>query len=325
MIPTPETPQNPEKIIDKSWSEIRESAAKTPYVDQYDPILKKIKEWKSAPPQPADSEPVDEKRQVQIEKVRDFLSNSNFPFNVEAQPSTPPGNHNTKCFSDGRLAPTIGHETLTRLYLGVDDTKSGDTFIELVKALQAEGVLKDISLAFYEDSIIKNGQDVPENKNVSHNTVVMYEPHSRPEVLDKILSAYRKVKKEHPDYFTLTAAQQAKVYEANLINFKQLIDPNLAFVEMAPDDLGQSWEAEKVMEIYKKFGVIRPAAVGIEGIFTSLRQYLGQSPEAGVLTQESENKKAREGFKPNDVVHFKRKLKNPGLVQMSSQAIPSAA
>jgi len=324
MLPTPENPQNPEKIIDKSWAEIRESATKTPYVDQYDPILKKLKEWKNGPHQPADSEPVDEKRQRQIEKVREFLSNSNFPFNAEAQPSTPPGNHNTKCFTDGRLAPTIGQETLTRLYLGVDDTKSGDTFIELVKALQSEGVLKDISLAFYEDTIIKNGEDIPKFKNVSHNTVVMYEPYSRPEVLDKILSAYRKVKKEHPDFFILTAAQQAKVYEANLINFKQLIDPNLAFVEMAPDDLGKSWEVAKVMDIYKKFGVISPSMVGIEGIFTSLRKYLGQSPESGVLTQESENKKSREGFKPNDVVYFKRKLKNPGLVQMSSQTIPSA-
>ena len=147
------------------------------------------------------------------------------------------------------------------------------------------------------------------------NTIIIYEPKSRPEVLNKILEAYRQAKQERPDLFNLSPRQKASVTRRNLLAFKALVDANMSFVEMAPEDGGQSYDSSVINEIRELFGfdprIMNPSLVSLEGTM----QLLEEKQRQFVMVRED-----REGFnkgriKHGQEVHYKRKLSAPALIQ----------
>lgn len=298
------TPQHVPEEISKSlntWAEVRDYYLKTPYSEHVALGLGKIKEWEATPRTPVDQNAWNTAIDQQIDQGRQLMTS--YPSQNVSWTET------NKVVAKGKELPRYGQETLTRVYLGVDPRKASDAYKVLLDELDRFGVLKDIEASLNTDELAF--------KKLTGNTIVLYEPLSRPAVLDSILEAYRAAKIQNPELFELSPRQKAFVMRENLQQFKATIDANMSFVEMAPEEGGISYDTNVVNEIRKGFG-FNPGSLTDEEFLASLKQ-----KEQGrvVWTWKDQQRHEKDEVKSGDLMHYKRKMTAPALIQTGTVTV----
>lgn len=240
-----ETPKEPALLMNKSWTEIRESFLKgEPYWQIFEralPRLDKVKEEEAL------SIAMDEDNIKAIRAQQDkanttsLLSVLGIGNGLNLQGSRIEvkdinGNEfivrkddNYKLWVLGKHEPELkAGDNLTRLYLALDPRFATDAFFAFVRELAASRVLSGIQLCL-------NIEETQLPK-ISNNAVVVYVNNThqseRQSLIDKILSAYKKAKIEKPEYFNFTAEQVNGILSSYFASYRLFLDSNLSFVEM---------------------------------------------------------------------------------------------
>lgn len=200
----------------------------------------------------------------------------------------------------------MGKGVLTRLYIGVDPRHSADAFKALIEEMSKNGSMRDVDIAF-------NERDIKEGE-ITNNMLIIYEPLSRPEVLEKVLSAYRAAKMVHPNIFNLSPAQKEAIMRSAFIRFKAVVDPNLSFVEIDPEDLGESWDLKIIKPVQDMFELRwdKNPDMSDEEWLEKVKKGEGHRI---ILTKKSQQAMDTGQIKSGDQVEFTRKLGAPALIQ----------
>ncbi|MCH8821115.1 hypothetical protein IID23_01170 [Patescibacteria group bacterium] len=287
----------PEAALQKSWEELRESAKATPYSKQFTDFMEKSKKWLSEPRAGMPPEEWNSEIDVQLNKATKLVSEFQ-------NPATTLEEHSTKIWAFGKERPKYGEDMLTRIYIGVDPRHASDAFQALLEEFGNQGILKDVDVAL--------NLEVLNEKKLAHNQIIIYEPQSRPEVLNSILDAYRQAKLNNPELFGLSDRQKEKIMRGNLQQFKAIIDENASFVEMAPEDRGRSYDAAIVDQTRKAFSLYKLNISDQEWLDT-VRKSEGHH---GVVWTMADQGKIENGqLQSGDIIHFKRRLSSPALIQ----------
>lgn len=286
-----------------SWEEIRAMQLNSPFSETLKAFFERSKQWKSKPGQQISEQDWRSATAQQVTVANDMLQNYHNP-DVKM---TKTG----KVFAGGIARPEIGQQVMTRLYLGVDPRHAADAFKVLIDEFSKAGCARDIDVAFNEEEVVAG--------KIIDNMIVIYEPLSRPDVLNKILSGYYTAKNEHPDVFNLTPLQREAVMRSALIRDKAIVDANLSFVEMDPEDGGASWDSGEVTEIHSAFGINYAANIAT-GKTLADEEWLRkvQTAEAKkivILTKKSRKALESGDVKSGDQLEYKRKLSAPALIQ----------
>ncbi|PIP52808.1 hypothetical protein COX08_04410, partial [Candidatus Beckwithbacteria bacterium CG23_combo_of_CG06-09_8_20_14_all_34_8] len=138
-----------------------------------------------------------------------------------------------KIFVIGESEPQLqSGNTLTRLYITLDPTRSTDGFVELVKQLRDKSLLSDIQLCL-------NLEELAELK-VPMNAVVIYITNSnlteRADLITKIMTAYQKAKSEKPELFEIGENRRWAIIASYFRSLKLFLDQNLSFLEMPTNE-----------------------------------------------------------------------------------------
>lgn len=283
--------------INRPWQEIRDFYAQNNYSVLAEETLAKIKQWKSEPKTYVRTVEWHQQIKEQIQKALSIPSNSKYD---EAQIA----DTRTKIYCSGLQRPEIGKSILTRLYIGLDPRKAADAFISIIDQLKKQGVLKDLDIALNMENLY--------GENVAGNTIIIYEPSSRPTVLDKILASYRQARAENPELFALTAKQKAEIARGNLLQLKGIIDANLSFVEMAEE------EAKSFSYDFHVAADIKTVFVGKEhpGDNEWLARLKSSEIDGAFIPTFSSIKRLEDKqIKLGDTLAYKRKANAPFLVQ----------
>ncbi|CAN5175235.1 hypothetical protein BH11PAT1_BH11PAT1_0510 [soil metagenome] len=281
-------------LVKSSWNEIREYHLKSKFSEICEAGFVRIAEWEKSPRLPINEAAWNKDVAMQIEKADSLRKGISFS-----------GTHwleTNKLFAIGDNMPEIGKAKLTRLYVGLDPRKATDAFIALARELEANGVAKDIETALNLEAV-KAGK-------LAMNMLVLYDPASRPEVLDKMMQAYRNAKLQSPDAFSLTDRQKASVTRINLTQFKAIIDANLAFVEMDAEDQGRGWDAMAIMELKQSIN-LPPHQLADQDFVTLMRR----KSNVTVLTNLDHHRTLQHLVKPGETLIYKRKMTAPALIQ----------
>lgn len=288
--------------LPETWEQIRATQLSTPYSETLRAFFERSGQWRS---QPRQAIPEQEWRTAvagQVAQSNDMLQNYHNPDITMTKPG--------KIFAQGVARPEIGQQVLTRLYLGVDPRHAADAFRVLVDEFSKAGCMRDIDVAFNEEEVTAG--------KIRDNTLIVYEPLSRPDVLNKILSAYCLAKQQHPDVFNLTPIQREAIMRQALMQFKAPVDANLSFVEMDPEDSGGSWDSGESAEIRAASGINHAPKPNAPGLTDE--EWLAKAREtekrgAVVLTKKSKKALETGGIKSGDQIEYKRKLSAPALIQ----------
>lgn len=289
-----------EAIYPTAWEEIRTSYAEGSYGDYCEAAARRIKEWEKEPHAFVPQEEWENAVNAQLQKAKVLRGEHHTPGVVMTEDSA-------KIFAQGIKRPATGKDVLTRIYIGVDPRKATDAYAALLNELARTGILQDIDVALNLEEL--------RDKKLAGNMVVIYEPLSRVDVLNKILVAYRQAKKNHPQSFSLSSRQKAHIVKNNIRQFKAVVDANMSFVEMAAEDRGRSYDSDIIVEIVKAFGNIDR---GIESDEEWARQIKEREAGRVVYTRADQRKIEDGNFKPGDTIQYKRKLTAPALIQLGS-------
>ena len=203
----------------------------------------------------------------------------------------------------GKDMPRFGQEKTTRIYIGTDPRKATDVYIALLDELEANGAMKDINASLNME-VLREGK-------LTGNMIIIYDPMSRPQVLERILEAYRNAKQTHPDLFFLTPRQRAAVMRWDLRLFHATVDANMSFVEQPAYRHGGTFDEDDRVRIQKAFG-IGTEDYSDQEWFEKTQKY----DTKGVVWSSADEKKIHNGqVNTGDVFHFERKLSAPALVQ----------
>ena len=272
----------------KSWEEIRSDYQNSPYSNFAEAVFNRIGLWEVAPRVGVLEAEWNKHTDEQIRKTRKF------PYNSHSESASIwYSNEADKIVARGKECPKTGKGILTRIYIGLDPRKSADAYMALVKQLENIGVLKDIDVSLY--------MEVLESRVVAGNAIVIYEPLSRPEVLNNILKAYREVSQAHPELFFLSPRQKATVARENVRSLKAIIDANMAFVEMAPEERDRSWDSDVIHPISQALQLISP-------------------PGTQSLTDSDWLQRLKANERGSLVIH-KRSLSVPPLIQQGTSTV----
>lgn len=292
QVVSPPTPK--ETVLpSKSWEEIRNTHQSSKYSELYEAYLRRSSEWQKEPV--IGIVPSEWKKAIdaQVADAHSLLGSFQNPNSVMEEKG--------KIFAFGKERPPIGKDTLTRLYVGVDPRHATDAYKALLASLGDAGVLKDIDIAL-------NVESLQEGK-LAGNTIIIYEPSSRPNVLNKVLSAYNGAKSSTPDAFALTPKQKDHIMRFNFDTYKATVDANLAFVEIPAEDFGDSYDSGVVTQTKDAFN-FPPDATEQQRLDTM------KAKETHVVWTKEVQAKIKDGsVQSGDVLQFKRKLSAPALVQ----------
>lgn len=287
-------PSSPEVTYPKTWQEIRGYWESTNYSEIYESAMKRFKEWEAFPRVSIEPAEWNSKIYEQIKDAEQMLTGYNNP-----QASMLRTN---KLVAMGKDRPKSGQENLTRLYLGIDPRRATDAYKALLAELSSRGCLKDVEVALNLEEL--------EGRRLVGNTIVIYEPLSRPETLNKILEAYQAAKTNASAAFALSPRQKAAVMRENLRQFKATIDANLSFVEIPKEEEGRSFDTGGAKEIHDAFGLPWGECTDEEWL-----KRVQEREKTGIVLVNSDKDRLRNGLtKPGDVLHYRRKLSTPALV-----------
>lgn len=296
---TPPLPTTPKETRppSASWEDIRNKHLSSNYSDIFAAYLLRSRAWQAEPPIAVDQKEWRQAIDGQVTDARALLTTFQNP-NVTMD-------EQGKIFAFGKERPPIGKDTLTRLYIGVDPRHATDAYKALLTSLDETGVLKDIDVAL-------NIESLNEGK-LRGNTIILYEPSSRPEVLDKVLAAYYDAKTSTPEAFALSARQKDSVMRFNFDTFKATVDANLAFAEIPAEDFGQSYDTGVVDQTKTAYNFPRDATD------LQILNTMNKKGKNGVVLTNNTQQKFKEGtVKSGDTLHYKRRLSAPALVQMGT-------
>lgn len=285
----------PEAALQKSWEELRESAKATPYSEQFADFMEKSKKRLSEPRAGIPPEEWNSEIDTQLNKATKLVSEFK-------NPTTTLEERSTKIWAFGKEWLPTGEEILTRFYIGVDPRHASDAFRALLEEFGNQGVLKDIKVAL--------NLEVLKERVLAGNQIIIYEPHSRPEVLNKVLDAYRQTKINNPDLFGLLDRQKERIMRNNQMQFKAIIDENASFVEIAPEEGDRSWDADVVDDARRAFGLYNLNISDEEWL-----QVVRQEAHGVVWTPQDQKRIGNNLTKPGDVLHYRRRLSAPALIQ----------
>lgn len=297
----PEVRTSQEIFRPTTWQEIRNSWLQTPYSEHYAAAVKKFKEWESTPKVGVDEHEWNMAVNRQITGAKDLLTSYR----------TPQANmvETNKIVAVGVNRPEYRQDTTTRMYIGLDPRRTTQAYRALLEQLESIGVLKDIEVALQLESL--------ESRKVQGNMIIVYDPLSRPDVLEKILTGYRNAKNAAPKAFDLTPRQRAKVMRENLQLFKATIDATLSFVEMPAEEGGRSYDSGGVQDTYKAFGIRMGEYTDEEWL-----KLVSKRENNRVVYTYADKQKIEKGeTKPGDMLHYKRKLTAPALVQYGTVTV----
>lgn len=281
-------------IPSTSWEAIRNSHQSSKYSELYEAYLERSHAWQAEPRVAV--EPADWKKAIdaQVADARSLLGTFQNPDSVMEEQG--------KIFAFGKERPPIGKDTLTRLYVGVDPRHATDAYKALLTSLEDAGVLKDIDVALNVPSM--------EEGRLAGNTIIIYEPSSRPEVLNKVLASYNGAKLSTPDAFALTPRQKDHIMRFNFDTYKATVDANLAFVEIPAEDFGDSYDGAIVNQTKDVYN-FPPNATEQQKLDTMK----AKETHGVVWTKETQAKIRAGSVKSGEVLEFKRKMSAPALVQ----------
>lgn len=286
-----------EPLLTKSWPEIRASFLRESFSSFARTILDTIKQLEIQPRSRVSVEEWNRDVRLQVEKARGLPRNGKFK---EAAVH----DSGTKISVIGSRCPEVGKGILTRLYIGLDPRKGADAFISLVEELNNEGVLSEINSALNMEELGLG--------RLSGNMIILYEPLSRPDILDKIVIAYRRAKDKNPNAFSLTPRQRASILRENLRQYKEILDANLSFVEMAEEDGPVSYDSGAISQINNAFNVNPILHLTDDEWLTRINQRVVTGI---VLTRESQREFDRGKWSAGAKFAYKRKLSAPALIQ----------
>lgn len=292
--PSPEASSKEVPLIEKPWREIRNAFESTPYSELYQAGLRRIQEWEKTPRQSIDPKDWSNSIKMQIQKATEIPHSQRIPGTYLWEEK------DKKIWSQGDdVSKDDSPRTLTRLYIATDPRNATDAYLALLRELSSNGVISNIQVALNTEELFI--------ERLVPNNIIIYEEDSRPEVLDKVLAAYRKARSQNPKLFELSPRQKASVMRANLRNFKAILDSNTAFVEMAPEDKGRSYDSGIVQQTAAAYG-IGTYATDEEALATIQKK----EKKGVVLTTQDHGKVGH--TKPGDILHYKRRLSAPSLV-----------
>lgn len=298
---SPELPIPAEGDTSGSWSDIRNQYLRLGYSEIYKTAMQTIRTWEQTPRQTVEVADWQKAIQEQVDKAKSLPSSKRQSAKIYDSTDV------NKISAIGNSMPPFGREKTTRVYVGTDPRRATDAYIALLDGLEASDVLKDINASLFME-VLKEGK-------VKGNTIIIYDPLSRPEVLDKILEAYRNAKQNEPSAFSLTPRQRAAIMRENLRNFHATIDANMSFVEQPATRKGASFDTDDRFRIQQAFGC--------ESAFTD-KQWLDQTSKKakGVVFTYLDIKKITDGqAMPGDILHYERKLSAPALVQEGTRVV----
>ena len=298
---SPEQPIPKETAPPASWTEIRNKYINSSYSETYQAAMDAFRRWEASPKAPG-VEVEEWKRSIdeQIRKARELPDSQRAGariLNTEDEVG--------KISAVGNEMPPFGQEDTTRIYIGTDPRKTTDAYIALLAELEANGVIKDVNASLYTDALSEG--------RVTGNMMIIYDPKSRPEVLDKILQAYQAARRKHPEPFVLTPHQRALIMRGNLRNFHATIDANLSFVEQPATRGGGSFDTFDAVELQKAFGM----GTGESGSLSDPEwlERTRKGEKRVLYNHEAREKIDKHQFKAGDILQYERKLSAPAIVQ----------
>lgn len=298
-VVAPEQPVAKETRSPNSWTEIRNNYQNSRYSETYQALAQQFKVWEASPIVGTDPVEWDRSCNQQMDKSRFLLQKSNPLATISEDKDV------DKIAAIGKEFPLFGKKGATRLYIGLDPRRATDAFQALLLQLEANGSLKDIQAALNLDTL--------RGKKLASNMVIIYEPLSRPEVLDKVLQAYQEAKQKRPDLFSLSDRQKAFVMRDNLRSFHGLVDENMSFVEMNAYRKGGAFDSQDRGDLFIAFGINAALPIPDEQWITRTRT---SEKEVGYKFRYEDQLRQRQGLvKPGDTLYYERKLSVPALVQ----------
>ena len=297
---SPEQPIPKESGIPSSWTEIRNRYANSRYSEFYQIAMRRFREWEATPESTEVHTDLNEAVQEQIAKAKELP-------NTQMQTATiKDTSENEKISTFGKELPSYDSGKMTRVYIGTDPRKTADAYIALLHALENVGVLKDINASLNLEPLAD-----PNDRKPRGNSLIIYDPMSRPEVLDKVLRAYKTARAKNPEAFYLTPRQRAMIMRENLRNFHATIDANVSFVEQLAFRKGGSFDTHERGAIQKAFGISVLRLSDQE--WFEITQKL--DTKGVVLSYDDEEKIKKGEIKTGDVLHSERRLSAPAIVQ----------
>jgi len=292
-----EQPIRSEPLVAKTWPEIRASFVREPYSSFAKTMLDYVRDLRLDPNIRIPADEWNRDVDLQIKKARELPKEKKFK-------GAGIYDSGTKISVIGRHYPEHRKGVLTRIYIGLDPRKAADAFEALVEELDRDGVLSEINSALNMEELGK--------KILAENSIILYEPLSRPEILDRIMQAYNKAKARNPQAFDLTPNQRATIIRENLRGYKAILDQNLSFVEIAEEDGPVSYDSGVIAQTHWVFN-IHPLLDKMpdEEWLSRIRQR-----EAHVVFTEESRRRLDSGeVKTGDKLDYKRKLSAPSLIQ----------
>ncbi len=293
---SPEKPVPKEIAPLKSWIEIRNQYLASSYSETYQAAMRAFSQWEATPKVSVSIEDWKNAVDLQIQKAKSLPGTPRQSANIYDSQEV------DKISAVGNEFPPFKQEDATRLYIGTDPRKATDAYVALLDQMEINGVLKDINISLNMEEL-REGQ-------VTGNMIIVYDPLSRPDVLDKVLAAYQNAKRTSPEPFSLTPRQKAAVMRWNLRAFHATIDANLSFVEQPKYRGGSSFDAEDSHRILRTFNFSPGQLTDTDWVNQVKRK------ETRVLYVPDDEKRIEDGkVKPGDIPHYERKLSAPALVQ----------
>lgn len=289
--PVPEEIKNPFT----SWQELREYHQSTPFSEHAKKAFAQIRDWESTPRVGVDPQVWKKVVDEQVRKAEQLSKDYPSAQNIEWI-------RTNKIVAAGKEMPNYGQDVLTRIYLGIDPRRATDAYIALLAEFDRLGCLKDIESSLNLEEL--------KTQQLVGNTIILYDPQSRPDVLNKILEGYRVVKAKRPELFALIPRQKASILRHQIRQFKGTIDENMSFVEIAPEEGGRSFDADVIGEITN--------VVGMRGRTFSDEEFLNiveHHSRRPVFSVVDASKIDRGEFKSGDTIPYKRSMSSPFLIQ----------
>ncbi|OGH21466.1 MAG: hypothetical protein A2958_01595 [Candidatus Levybacteria bacterium RIFCSPLOWO2_01_FULL_38_13] len=292
-----------ERGLSNTWKETRDAHIRIPFAERCKLVLKQIRKWENASRTPIDENEWRSKIDGQIEKAKQLLDSKDYP-NVREEKG--------KIFAIGDNVPAVGRDVLTRVYIGVDPRMATDAFIAILEELRKTNTLDQIQSALNLEEL--------KGKRLEGNMMVFYDPQSREGILINILTAYKNARAKNPQLFALTPRQKAHLMRENMRQFKAVVDTNFAFVEMAPEDRGNSYDSDIANQTRYAFSMPYVARLTDEEFLEGVRK-----EQNGVVWTEESQKKLHDDLihpgtiHPGGILTYKRQLSAPGLIQFGTR------
>lgn len=268
-----------EVVKEVGWQEYREALKKVSYADIMAYQIQQIDQLKqqaATETQPTHDE-IKQTNQEAKERMEELLST--YKQHIDSDPSLPYTYATSNKFSlRGKHAFSGQEEPLTRLYVGVATKHAPEAFKSLFEACRENGVIADIDVSLFTDSIY---EDITLGIPIEDNSIIIYVPQQKIEAMQKVAEALQEAKQAHPEAWETTAAEKERVKHSLMYNFKIPLDDTIGFVEMPTK---KSFDTTHRLEIGRELHpgyqqlIDGQLVVTLPTLHTQLQRYSPQQP-----------------------------------------------